>query len=102
MKYRTVGHDGSTSPTYTLSFDSAGTKAIGTWGETLSKPKPSGTLSTSPDSKGPDFSGWRRLEIVEPAGFAPSAPADYSVTCQETMQLQAAPVATAKPARVKP
>jgi hypothetical protein len=102
VKYRTVGHDGSTSPTYTLSFGSAGTKAIGKWSETLSKPKPSDTLAAAPGSQGPDFSGWRRLEIVEPSGFAPSPPADYSVTCREqTMQIQAAPVATAKPARVK-
>jgi len=102
VKYRTVGHDGSTSPVYTLSFNAAGTQAIGKWGETFGKPKPSGTLSSGPDANGPDFSGWRRLEIVEPAGFAPSAPADYSVTCQDqTMQLQAAPVATPKPARIK-
>ncbi len=102
VKYRTVGDDGSTSPTFTLAFASAGTKAIGKWGETLSKPKASGTLSAAPDSKGPDFSGWRRLEILEPAGYAPSALADYSVVCQEqTMKLQAAPVATPKPARTK-
>jgi len=102
VRYRTVGHDGGTSPTYTLKFGSAGTKAIGTWGETLAKPKASDTLATSPGSKGPDFSGWRRLEIIEPAGFAPSSPAEYTVTCQEaSMQLQAAPAATPKPARIK-
>ena len=102
VKYRTVGHDGSTSPVYTLSFDAAGSKAIGKWGETLGKPKPSGTLSSGQDATGPDFSGWRRLEIVEPAGFAPSPPADYSVTCQDQpMQLQAVPVKTPKPARIK-
>lgn len=102
VKYRTVAQDGSSSPTYTLTFGAAGKKAIGTWGETLAKPKASGTLAAGPETKGPDFSGWRRLEIVEPTGFAPSAPADYSVTCQDQpLQLQAAPVATPKPARIK-
>ncbi len=98
VKYRTVAQDGSTSPTYTLSFGSAGTRAIGTWGETLAKPKTSATLSAGGEKQGPDFQGWRRLQIIEPAGLAPSAPAEYSVTCQEqTMQLQAAPVAPTKP-----
>lgn len=102
VKYRTVAQDGSSSPTYTLVFGAAGTKEIGTWGETLAEPKASDTLAAGPDSKGPDFTGWRRLEIVEPAGFAPSAPADYTVTCQDQpTQLQAAPVATPKPARIK-
>ncbi len=102
VKYRTVAQDGGSSPTYTLVFGAAGTKTIGTWGETLAKPKPSDTLAAGPETSGPDFAGWRRLEIVEPAGFAPSPPADYTVNCQEqTMQLQAAPVATPKPARIK-
>jgi hypothetical protein len=90
VKYRTVAHDGSSSPTYTLDFKSAGTKAIGKWGETLSQPSPSGTLSAGPgDDDGPDYQGWRRLEIVEPKGFAPSPPAEYNVTCQEqSLRLQ--------------
>lgn len=102
VKYRTIGHDGSTSPIFTLSFDGAKTMTVGKWVETLSEPNASATLSASPGSSGPDYSGWRRLEIVEPAGFAPSAPADYTVNCQEqTMKLQAAPVATPKPSRIK-
>jgi hypothetical protein len=102
VKYRSVGHDGSTSPTYTLTFRSAGTKSVGTWGETISEPKASATLSAGSSGEGPDASGWRRLEIVQPSGFAPSTPAEYSVTCQQqTMQLKAAPVATPKPARIK-
>jgi hypothetical protein len=103
VRYRTVANDGSTSPTYTLSFGSAGTKAISKWGETLSKPDISGKLNSAPGGTGPDYTGWRRLEIVEPSGFAPSPPADYSVTCsQKTMQLQAVPVAPTKaPSRIK-
>lgn len=102
VKYRTVGHDGSRSPVFTLSFTSAGTQQVSPWGETFSEPKPSGTLAAAPDPKGPDYSGWRRLEIVEPSGFAPSPPAEYSISCQsQTMKLQAAPVATPKPARIK-
>jgi hypothetical protein len=102
VKYRTVGHDGSTSPTYTLTFGAAGTKDVGTWSETVAEPKASETLAAGPDTKGPDVAGWRRLEIVEPAGFAPSPPVDYSVTCQDQpLKLQAAPVATPKPARIK-
>ena len=101
VKYRTVGHDGSTSPTSSLEFDSAGTKAVGVWGETIAEPKASATLSAGSSGEGPDVSGWRRLEIVEPSGFAPSAAAEYAVTCQKTLQLQAAPVATPKPARIK-
>jgi hypothetical protein len=103
VKYRSVAHDGSASPVYTLTFNAAGTKAVTTWGDTLSKPKPSGTLAAAPGGDGPDYQGWRRLEIVEPAGFAPSAPAAYSVTCKEqTLQLQAAPVEPTKaPRRIK-
>jgi hypothetical protein len=104
LKYRTVAHDGSTSPTYTLSFGSAGTKAIGKWGETLSKPESSGMLSAAPsDANEPDYKGWRRLEIVEPAGIAPSPPAEYSVTCQDQpLTLQAAPAdSNAAPSRIR-
>jgi hypothetical protein len=103
VKYRTVGHDGSSSPVYAISFGSAGTKPITRWGQTLSKPDPSATLAAGAGDQGPDYAGWRRLEIVEPAGYAPSSVADYSVTCREqTMQLQAAPVEpTKKPARIK-
>lgn len=102
VKYRTAAHDGSTSPTYTLTFNSAGTKSVGTWGETIAEPKASATLSSGTPSEGPDVSGWRRLEILEPKGFAASAPAEYAVTCQDqAMKLQAAPVATPKPARIK-
>jgi hypothetical protein len=102
VRYRTVAHDGSSSPTYTLTFDEASEKSIGVWGETLSQPDPSGTLAAAGgDDAGPDFSGWRRLEIVEPKGFAPSPPAEYTVICQEqTLTLQAAP-AKPTPKRIK-
>ena len=73
VTYRSVAHDGKTSPIDTLTFASAGTKVITTWGETLGQP----------EDEGPGFSGWRRLEILAPAGFAPSSTADFSVTCQE-------------------
>jgi hypothetical protein len=103
VRYRTVAHDGSTSPTYTLKFGSAGSKPVATWGETLSKPDPSGTLAAVPGGDGPDYQGWRRLEIVEPPGFAPSAPAVYNVTCREqTLQLKGVTVAPTKaPDRIK-
>jgi hypothetical protein len=104
VKYRSVAHDGSASPTYTLQFGSAGKKMIGVWGETLSEPDPSGTLALGAnDGAGPDYQGWRRLEIVEPHGFAPSPPAEYSVTCQEQpLTLQAAPSKpTSAPKRIR-
>lgn len=98
VKYRTVAHDGSSSPVYTLSFGAGGMKPITKWGETLSKPDPSGTLAAGAGGQEPDYAGWRRLEIVEPTGFAASSRADYSVTCREqTMQLQAVPVEPTKP-----
>jgi hypothetical protein len=104
VKYRSVAHDGGRSPTFTLEFDSAGTKKIGKWGDTLSEPDPSGTLAAAPDDANtPDYQGWRRLEIVEPKGFAPSPPAEYSVTCQDQpLTLQAAPSQpTSSPNRIR-
>lgn len=103
IKYRSVAQDGSSSPTYTLKFGAAGTKAVTLWSETLSAPDASGTLAAAPTSGGPDHQGWRRLQIVEPAGFAPSPPAEYSVTCRKgALAIQAAPVeATKKPSRIK-
>jgi len=104
VRYRTVGNDGSKSPEFTLEFGGAGTKAISDWGETFSRPDPGQSLSAGgATTEGPDYAGWRRLEIVEPAGFAPSTPAEYAITCQEQpVQLQAVPAKpTRQPARVK-
>ena len=82
VQYRSVADDGRTSPVDTLKFTGAGTQAITTWNETISD-GPSGSASAASDSNGPGFKGWRRLEIIEPAGFAPSSNVDFSVTCQE-------------------
>jgi hypothetical protein len=83
VTYRSVAHDGRSSPIDTLTFASAGTKVVTTWGETISKPNPSGALAAGDEDQGQEQKGWRRLEIVKPAGFAPSSPAGFSVTCQE-------------------
>jgi len=83
VRYRSIANDGRSSPTDTLRFASAGTKVITTWSETFSELNPSGPLAAGPEDEGPDYKGWRRLEIIEPAGFAPSSAADFSVTCQE-------------------
>jgi hypothetical protein len=83
ISYRSVAHDGNSSPIDTLTFAAAGTKVITTWGETLGQPDPSGAPAAATEDEGPDYEGWRRLEIVAPAGFAPSSSADYSVICQE-------------------
>jgi hypothetical protein len=83
VRYRSRSDDGRTSPIDTLTFASAGTKVITTWGETLGQPDPSVTQAAGPQDGGPNYKGWRRLEIIEPAGFAPSSTADFNVTCQE-------------------
>jgi hypothetical protein len=83
VSYRSITDDGRASAIATLTFASAGTKMINTWDETLSKPTSSGAHAAGPEDKDPDYKGWRRLEIVDPAGFARSTPADFSVTCQE-------------------
>jgi len=83
VSYRSIADDGRASAIATLTFTSAGTKMITTWDETLSEPTPSGAPAAGPEDEGPGFSGWRRLEILEPAGFAPSSSADYSVICDE-------------------
>jgi len=83
VRYRSVSHDGRSSQIDTITFASAGTKVITTWSETLGEPNSSEALPAGPDDEGPNYEGWRRLEIVEPAGFAPSSPAGFSVTCQK-------------------
>ena len=83
VSYRSIADDGRASAIATLTFASAGTKMITTWDETLSEPTPSGAPAAGPEDEGPGFSGWRRLEILEPAGFAHSSSADFRVTCQE-------------------
>jgi len=82
VRYRSIADDGRTSPVDTLTFASAGTKVTTAWSETFSK-SPSGSLPATAETDGPSYKGWRRLEIIEPAGFAPSSNVDFSVTCQE-------------------
>lgn len=83
VTYRSIADDGRTSPTDTLTFASAETKLITTWGETLGQPDASETRAAGPEDEGSDHKGWRQLEIIEPVGFAPSSIAAFSVTCQE-------------------
>ena len=83
VTYRSLADDGRSSPPDTITFASAGTKVITTWSETLGQPDTSGSLEAGPSDQGLDYNGWRRLEIIEPAGLAPSSTADFSVTCQE-------------------
>jgi len=83
VTYRSLADDGRSSPPDTITFSSAGTKVITTWSETLGQPETSGSLEAGPADQGSGYKGWRRLEIIEPAGLAPSSTADFSVTCQE-------------------
>ena len=103
VKYRTVAHDGSKSPEFTLEFGGAATKEISKWGETFGKPDPSGSLSAGGASgDGPDYAGWRRLEILEPKGFASSTPAEFSITCQAPGPLKVVPLKPSRqPSRIK-
>ena len=83
VTYRSIADDGRTSPIDTLTFAAAGTQVISTWSEPLDQPDAPGSRAAGPDGNGPDYKGWRRLEILDPAGFAPSSTVDFSVTCQE-------------------
>ena len=78
VTYRSIADDGSTSPIDTLTFKSAGTQTITISSEAFAEE----TSSDSADP-GPGCKGWRRLEILDPAGLAPSSSANYSVTCKE-------------------
>lgn len=82
VQYRSIADDGRTSPVNTLKFVDAGTQTITIWNENFSE-SPSGSLPGASEGNGPSYKGWRRLEIIEPAGFAPSSNVDFSVTCQE-------------------
>ena len=82
VQYRSIADDGRTSPTDTLRFAKAGTQTITIWNETFSETR-SGFSPAAAENSGPTYKGWRRLEIIEPAGFAPSSNVDFSVTCQE-------------------
>jgi hypothetical protein len=82
IQYRSIADDGRTSPTDTLTFTGAGTQTITIWNETFSE-SPSGSPPAAAENDGSNHKGWRRLEIIEPAGFAPSSNVDFSVTCQE-------------------
>ncbi len=82
VQYRTTADDGRTSPIDILTFAGAGTQAITTWNETFSG-SPSGSPPAAAENDGPSYKGWKRLEIIEPAGFAPSSTVDFSVTCRE-------------------
>ena len=83
VTYRSIADDGRTSPIDTLTFAAAGTLVITTWSEPIDQPDASGARVAGPDDERPDNKGWRRLEILDPAGFAPSSIVDFSVTCQE-------------------
>jgi hypothetical protein len=74
VQYRSIADDGTTSPTETLKFAGAGTQTISISSETF---EPAGQDDV------PSYQGWRRLEILEPAGLAPSPSVDFSVTCKE-------------------
>ena len=82
VQYRSIADDGRASPTDTLTFAGAGTQKITIWNETFSE-SPSGSPPATAENYGPSYKGWRRLEIIEPAGFAPSTNVDFSVTCLE-------------------
>jgi len=82
VRYRSIADDGRTSPTDTLTFAGAGTQTITIWNETFSE-SPSGSPPAAAENDGSNYKGWRRLEIIEPTGFAPSSNVDFSVTCQE-------------------
>jgi len=74
VQYRSITDDGTTSPTETLEFAGAGTQKVFISSQ---------SIEPAAQDVGPSYEGWRRLEIVEPAGLAPSSTADFSVTCQE-------------------
>jgi len=83
VRYRSIAHDGRTSPIETLTFAAAETQRTTIWNETFSELNPSESPAAGLEDEGPSYKGWRRLEIIEPEGFVPSSSADYSVTCQE-------------------
>ena len=83
VTYRSIGDDGSVSPAETLKFNSAGAQTITAWKETFSESNPSAPPTAGPKNGGASHTGWRRLEIVDPKGFAPSSSAEYSITCLE-------------------
>ena len=82
IQYRSIADDGRTSPVDTLTFADGETQTVTIWNETFSE-SPSGSPPAASESIGPSYKGWRRLEIVDPAGFAPSSNVDFSMTCQE-------------------
>jgi len=81
VRYRSIAHDGRTSPIETLTFAAAETLTTTIWNETFSE-SPSGSPPPATENDGPGYKGWRRLEIIEPAGFAPSSNIDFSFTRQ--------------------
>jgi hypothetical protein len=83
VSYRSISDDGSASAISTLRFAAAGTQPIKTWSETPGEAISSANSAAGPEDTGRDHRGWRRLEIIDPAGFARSSPAEYSVTCQD-------------------
>jgi hypothetical protein len=83
VSYRSVTDDGRATAISTLRFAAAGTQPIIPWYETLGEAIASEESAGGPEDTGRDHRGWRRLEIVDPAGFAHSSPAEYSVSCRE-------------------
>jgi len=83
VRYRTVANDGSASPVFTLQFDGPASKPIGRWSQTFPAPPPARLAGGEQESEAPTYQGWRRIEIVEPAGVPPSARAEYTVICTD-------------------
>jgi len=82
VRYRSIADDGRTSPVDTLTFADGGTQTITVWNETFNESS-SESPPAAAEHGGPSYTGWRRLEIVDPAGFVPSSNVDFSVTCQK-------------------
>lgn len=82
VRYRYVSHDERTSPTFTMKFDRAGSKATRAWSRSLSKPDTTGQLAMPGGAASKwDHQGWQRLEIIEPRSKK-SARAEYKVSCK--------------------
>ncbi|NNF68018.1 MAG: hypothetical protein HKM98_10970 [Gammaproteobacteria bacterium] len=82
VKYRYISHDGRESPTFTLKFARAETKATRKWSRTLSKPDTKNKIAM-PGGRASkwDHQGWQRLDVLEPKPTG-SVTANYKVDCK--------------------